>query len=515
MKLIRSIATVSFFTIASRIFGFIRTKLTASFIGVGAEADALSIAIKFPSLLRRLFAEGAMNTAFVPIFAGILAKEGRENARTTAEHIFSILVLILGLLVLIAEVFMPTIIKTFFWGFTKTPERLELVIQFTRITFPFIFFISLTALYSGILNSMEKFVAVASSPMVGNIGIIATVFTLSSLTPSPGFAFAAGIAICGIIQFLWVFIPVVRSGMGLRLRIPKMTQPVKKFFLIMGPAAAGSGVVQINILLDMVIGSHLPVGSISILEYADRLNQLPLSVIGIAVGTALLPLLSKQLRLDDLEGARDSQNLALEYALLLTLPATIGLFFLAEPIIKILFEGGAFSAANTTQTAYTLMAFSAGLPAYILIKILSTTFFARQDTKTPVIIASIAVVLNLILNLLLMKPLAHIGLALSTAISAWVNAGLLAYRLRKQGFFTLTPRFKQFLPRLGLSGGLTIGIISAIKPLIISMLFHGFMMQLLCFFTLIVGGLGSFIVIAKLTGALDLKDLKFQLSASS
>ncbi|ARN85202.1 murein biosynthesis integral membrane protein MurJ [Candidatus Nucleicultrix amoebiphila] len=514
MKLIRSIATISGYTAGSRVFGFLREILMAAYLGASIKSDALVIAIKLPSILRRLFAEGAFNTTFVPMFARLLSADNEKDAKSFAEEIFAILLLSLALLVLFVEIFMPQIMPVFVPGFTKTPERLELAIQYTRITFPFIFFISLAALYSGILNSLERFAAVASSPMIGNIGIIATVFALVSLSTPPGHAFAIGIAVCGLIQMIWVMVPAYKKGMGLRLRMPQLSPQVKKFLVLAGPAAAGSGIVQINILLDTFIASLLPAGGVSYIHYADRLNQLPLSMLGTAVGTALLPLMSKKMRENDKDGMISSQNLALEYALLFVLPATIGLIFLAHPLMKVLFERGDFGPVETMASAQTLRALAIGLPAYIMIKIFSSSFFARHDTKTPVIFAVVSIVLNLILNLSLIGPMKHVGLALSTAIAAWVNAGLLIYTLKRQGYFGLTDRLKRFLPRLGLTCVMTIGFIELVRPRMIWMISDFLPQQVICLLLLVGGSLGFFLILARLTGALNMKDLRFQMQVS-
>ena len=413
MKLLRSIATVGGFTIGSRVTGFCREMLMASLLGAGAVSDAFIIALKLPSVFRRILAEGAMNAAFVPLFSGTLATEGENKAKSLAEEILAILTLIsLGLVILI-ELFLPTLMPVFVPGFRATPERMALAIEFSRITFPFIFLISLTALYSGILNSYEKFAAVASSPMMGNIAIILTVYGLLWGTNMEiGDAFSFGILACGIVQLLWVIIPLARQGIVLSWIKLRWTPQIKKFFKLLAPAAAGSGVIQLSIFIDTLIASLLPTGGVSYIHYADRLSQLPLSVLGTAVGTALLPLLSKQIRAQDFSGARESQNLALEYTLLFTRPATLGLIILAEPLIKLIYEHRAFDSASTLPTARTLMALAAGLPAYILIKIFTTSFFAREDTKTPVMIAVFSVILNIAISLSLLNSLQHVGIAL-------------------------------------------------------------------------------------------------------
>ncbi len=512
MKLIRSIATVGFYTLGSRLFGFLRTTLMAGFLGTGVLADAAALALKIPSLLRRIFAEGAMNAAFVPTFSKYLTSEGSESARSYAEEILSLLLFILTLLVIVVEVFMHKLVPFFLPGFKDDPERLSYVIDFTRITFPFILFISLTALYSGVLNSLEKFAAVASSPMMGNIAIIVVAFALLDVTPTAGHAFSYGIIACGIIQWVWVLVPTHRQGMRLRLRWPKLSPRVRHFFILMGPAAAGSGVVQINIFLDMLIASYLPTGGISFLNYAERLNQLPLSMLGTAVGTALLPLLSKQLKKNQYNEAMESQNLALEYSILFTTPALLGLMVLGEPIVKVLYEHGKFSTYDTLETTKTLMALASGLPAYIMIKIFSTSFFAQEDTKTPVLVALGSVFLNLGLNLLFIKPFAHVGLGLATSFAAWMNAVLLGYLLKKRSLFILNNRIKRFLPRALISTALTGIVFWGMMPFLNNLIQSGKSLQILALLMTVILGIGLFTIFSMITGALDMKDLRFQFS---
>lgn len=511
MKLLRSIVTVGIYTMGSRIVGFLRTTLMANFLGAGPMADAAAIAVKIPSLLRRVFAEGAMNAAFVPTFSALLATKGREEARTYAEEVLSILVMILSVVIILAELFMPSFLTLFLPGFKSTPERLEYTIIFTRLTFPFILLISLTALYGGVLNSLEKFAAVAASPMMGNIAILVVAFILLPISPSAGHAFAYGILGCGVVQWFWVLVPTHREGMALRLRRPRLTPGVKRFFLLVGPAAAGSGVVQINIFLDMFIASYLPTGGISFLNYAERLNQLPLSMLGTAVGTALLPLLSKQWRLGQNKEAMESQNLALEYAFLFSAPALVALLIYAEPLVKVLYEHGKFTIHDTRETAYTLMALVSGLPAYIMVKIFSTSFFARENTRTPVMIAVGSVGINLTLNLLLIKPLAHVGLALSTSIAAWLNAFTLAVILKRQGLLAMTPRFRVFLPRAFLTILLTTFTFWLARSTVQNLVNTDKAAQIVTMSGIVIVGIVIFVAYAIITGALDTSDLRRQL----
>ncbi len=504
MALYRSFFAVGFLTILSRIVGFLREILMATMLGAGAMSDAIKIAIKLPSLFRRIFAEGAFNASFVPIFAGLLAKpDGKEDAISFAEQILSWLTLMLCVLVFVVELFMPTIFKILVPGFEA--ERLALTIQFTRITFPFILFISLTAFYSGILNSLDRFMSVASSPMVGNIFIVVFVWFSQVLNQDPGLDFSIAVLGCGIIQLLWVLVPCVRAGYGIKLKFPVMSPRVKDFFKKVGPAAFGAGVVQINILIDMIIASDLPKGYLSYLDYAERLNQLPLSVIGTAISTVLLPLMSRHVAAGKVNDALSSQRDSIEFAMLLTLPSMCGLIVWAVPIVGMIFQHGKFTLADTYATSAALVAFASGLPAYILIKIFATTFFSNHDTKTPVIVAVCSVVLNLVLNLLLIGSFKHVGLAIATSIAAWANALVLAYILSKRGLFVMSKGLVHFMGRMVLTILLALPMLYGIKfwldPVVS---YSGFWKAIFIMVAALVG-IGLFGVCAWLTGALNIQ----------
>ena len=480
--------------------GFLREILMAKELGASAVCDAIKVAIKLPSLFRRIFAEGAFNASFVPFFSELLAPARDPNdALSFAEHILSWLVCMLITLVIIAEIFMPTFIQLVCPHFDAA--RLDLTIQYTRITFPFILFISLTAFYSGILNSLGKFVFVASSPMVGNIFIVVFVFTLNILHRDPAVSFSIAVLGCGIIQLLWVFIPTRHYGYRTRLRRLSLTPRVKQFFMKVMPAAFGAGVVQINILVDMMIASRLPSGYISYLDFAERLNQLPLSVIGTAISTVLLPLLSRYVANNQTRDAISVQEKSIQMALLLALPCALSLMILAEPVVAVVFEHGKFSITDTHQTARALVAFASGLPAYILIKIFSTTFFAHKDTKTPLKIAGGCVLLNFVLNIILVRHFQHVGLAVATSIAAWCNAGLLVMVLWRQHLFIVTHTLKKFLFQIFTTSLLSIPFFMSIKYIFINMSNTNYMIKFITLGGALVSGFGIFAIIAWLSGA--------------
>ncbi len=451
MALLGSIATVGSYTMLSRILGFARDILIAAMLGAGPVADAFFVAFKLPNFFRRLFAEGAFNAAFVPLFTARLTEDGHDAARRFAEEVFAVLVLTLVVLCTAIQIAMPWAMHVFAPGFVGDPQRFDLTVELTRITFPYLLFISLVSQLGGILNSLGRFAAAAATPILLNVSLIAAIIGLTPVLETADHALAWGVFVAGIIQFLWLIEACRRAGMTFRLPRPRLNARVKRLLVLILPGAIGAGVVQINLLIGSVIASLLPTGSVSYLYYADRIYQLPLGVIGVAVGTALLPLLARQLRAGQDEDAMASLNRALEFALFLSLPAAAALIVMPGPIVTVLFERGAFDAATARATTEALIAFSLGVPAYVLVKVLAPGFFARHDTATPVKIAAGCVALNIALSLALMGPLLHVGIALAQAISSWVNAILLAVFLRRRGYLTLDRRLKHRLARICLA----------------------------------------------------------------
>jgi putative peptidoglycan lipid II flippase len=442
MSLGRAIFTIGGWTMLSRLFGLAREMLVADYLGAGLISDAFLVAFRFPNLFRSLFAEGAFNAAFVPLFASKLEGEGTDAARAFAEQAYVVLGALVALFVIIMEVAMPWAIYGLAPGFDDLPGKIELAAELSRITFPYLLFISLVSLQSGVLNALGRFAAAAGTPVLLSIVSMALLVILAPISPTVGHAAAWGVLASGAAQFLWLLYSMGRAGMRLKLVRPSFTPEVKILLKKVVPGAVGAGVYQVNLTINTIIASSVANGAVSYLNYADRLNQLPLGVVGIAIGTALLPTLTRQLRSGNMEAASASQNRAMEFGLLLALPAAFALAVLGHPIIAVLFEHGAFTAANTDRVAPALAAFSAGLPAYVLIKVLTPSFFARHDTKTPVQVALIAVAVNIALNLALMRPLQHVGMALATATAAWVNLGLLGWHLHRRDHFKLDARLR-------------------------------------------------------------------------
>jgi putative peptidoglycan lipid II flippase len=447
VSLTKSVATLGGLTLISRVLGFIRDLLAADMLGAGPIAEAALVAFRLPNLFRRLFAEGAFSVAFVPLFSKKLEAGGIDEAAIFAEEAQVIMLSILFPLTILAVIFMPEIMPLLAWGFKPGTERFDLAVTLSRITFPYLILISVSALQGGVLNALDKYWAFATAPILFNLCLILG-FAFTRFMPTAGHALAWGEALAGVAQLLWMMRACRKAGLHLRLRRPRLSQMVKRLFIVMGPAAVGAGAAQINILIDQQIASILPTGAIPYLYYADRLNQLPLGVIGVAIGTALLPSLSRHAKAGELLKLRETKAQAVEISLLLALPAAVALMVAARPIMEALFVRGKFSAEDAGFAAQALAAYSVGIPAYVLAKVLSAGFFAQEDTRTPVNFALITVAANTVLALSLIHTLSFVGIALATGLTAWLNVFLLARRLNKHNLLHFEARLKFALPRL-------------------------------------------------------------------
>ncbi len=452
MALVRSLATVGGYTGISRVLGFVRDILIAAAVGTGPVADAFFVAFRLPNLFRRLFAEGAFNAAFVPLFARRLEEGGQAAARAFAEHSLAVLLTIVLAITALAMAFMPWLMVVLAPGFAAAPEKYELAVQLSRITFPYLLFMAMVALLGGVLNSLYKFAAAAAAPILLNVTFIGALLFVLPVTGKPGHVLAWSVAAAGIGQFLLLSIAAHRAGMALSLPRPRLTPGVKRLLKLMAPGIASAGAMQINLMVGTIIAS-LQAGAVSYLYYADRVYQLPLGLIGVAFGVVLLPDLARKLRAGAEGEAMASLNRGLEFALLITLPATVALLVVPWPIVIVLFERGAFGREASGATAWALTAYACGLPAFILVKLLNPAFFAREDTMTPLKMALAGVAANVALSLLLFwllrsRGLGHVGLALATALAAWLNVALLSWALRGRGFLHLDSRLKRRLPRI-------------------------------------------------------------------
>ena len=436
--LFKIISIVGSLTFLSRILGYFRDLLIARVIGAGLISDCFFVAFKLPNLFRRILGEGAMNAAFIPVVSGVRTKSGKKSADAFFSNIFSFLLVALLAFVLILEIFMPLIITLIAPGFSDNPEKFNHSINLTRLTFPFVLFICLTSLMGAYLNTLGKFASMAVTPIILNLSLI---FTLLIFFKSENLFLISStlsfvVSIAGIIQVIWMYYNIRRNKSKLSINFSflktfKSDKEITKFFKLLLPAILGNGAYQINLLIDMILASTLPDGSISFLYYADRVNQLPLGVLGIAIGTALLPVLSSQVKKNQKKEAEKSISKAIKFGILFSIPAFFGLLIFSENIISFLFFRGAFEYKDVQATSSALIALCCGLPAFIMIKILVIPFFANEDTKTPIKISLFCMSINLILNLILIREFLHVGLAISTSVSAWINFILLFYILNK------------------------------------------------------------------------------------
>ena len=507
MNLVRSAATVGGTTLISRLLGFLRDVMVAATVGTGPVADAFFVAFRFPNMFRSIFAEGAFNSAFVPLFAKRLEGDGKEAARRFAEDALSVLLVALLILTIAAELAMPWLMLVFAPGFSGDPQKFDWAVEFTRIAFPYLLFISLTALQSAILNSLGRFFPGAAAPVMLNITLILAILLLVPLTDNPGRALAWGVAAAGVVQFLWLSVSLWRAGFVLRLRMPRLTPEVRRLFRLGVPGVIAGGITQVNLTIGTMIAS-LQAGAVSWLYYADRIYQLPLAVIGIAIGIVLLPELSRRLRAGDHGGASWSQNRAIEFSMLLTVPAAIGAGVLATDIIRILFERGAFTSADTEATSLALIIYAAGLPAFVLIKVFQPGFFAREDTKTPLRFAAISIAVNIATSIALFIPFGFAGIATGTTLSAWVNAGQLGTRLYRNGEFAPDGQLVRRLPltlmaAIGMGASLWFGA-DALEAFLGDTL----IVSLAALLALIGFGVITFFLLCQITGALRLGDLR-------
>ncbi|GGY03635.1 putative lipid II flippase MurJ [Litchfieldella qijiaojingensis] len=453
----RSGMIVSAMTMLSRVMGLARDVVIAALLGAGNGADAFFVAFKIPNFMRRLFAEGAFNQAFVPVLSEYVTHRSRAEVRELLDAVAGSLTVVLALLSALAMLAAPWLIWLFAPGFGRDPAKLAMTADMLRLTFPYLMLISLTAFSGSVLNTWSRFAVPAFTPVLLNVSLIGVAVLLTPLMDEPAMALAWGVLIAGVAQLAFQVPFLARLGV-LPRPWPSFAHPgVRRILLLMAPALFGVSVSQINLLLDTVLASLLTPGSVSWLYYSDRLVELPLGVFGIAIGTVILPALSKRHAERSSEHFAKMLDWALRAVLLLGLPAALALAVLAEPLLISLFHYGAMTDRDIAMAAMSLRAYALGLVAFMLIKVLAPGFFARQDTKTPVKVGIIAMVANMVLNLILIWPLAHAGLALATALAAFLNAGLLGRLLYKEGVLSFQPGWGRFACQLG-SGCLVLGV---------------------------------------------------------
>lgn len=451
IRLIRGFLTVGGWTLASRVLGFLRDILFAAYLGAGPVAEAFVVAFSLPNMFRRFFAEGAFNMAFVPMFSKKL--EGDENPREFAEQAFSLLATLLIILTLLASLFMPALVLTMASGFAGD-ERLDIAVTLGRIVFPYVLFISLAALFSGILNATGRFAAAAAAPVLLNIILASAMYGAARAGYDVGLALAWGVPIAGVAQLILVWVAAARAGFPIRPRMPRLTPEMKRLAIIAAPAALAGGVVQVNLLVGRQVASFFE-GSIQYLNLADRLYQLPLGVVAIAIGVVLLPDLSRRLRADDPEGSRNAFNRAAEFALLLTLPSAVALAVVPDTLVSALFQRGRFTAEDAQATALAVAIYGIGLPAFVMQKVLQPLFYAREDTRRPFNYALVAMVVNALLAIGLAFVIGYLAAAVAASVAGWAMMVLLWRGSRDMGHaVTFDNRLRRRLPRIVLASAL-------------------------------------------------------------
>ena len=514
MSLFKSVATFGGLTLVSRVTGFLRDMILANLLGAGALADAFVVAFKLPNLFRSLFAEGAFTSAFVPLFSQKLVAEGKKKSIFFAAQAMSVLVVIVGLFVVLFEIFMPYVVDVLAPGFYNDVDKMQSAVELCRITFPFLLFISIVSFQGGILNSFEKFAAPAAAPIILNLTMIFSAFVIVPFMPTAAHGIAVGISLAGLLEMLWLYVFLRREDVKIHpyLHILKiMHNPeIKTLFKRIAPGVVGAGIYQINMAVDTILVSLIGTGAISWLYYANRLQQLPLGVVGAAISVALLPVLSKYLKAGDWENARNTQDKAVEYGLILSFPAAVLLIVLADPIVKLLFQHGRFLSADTTMTANAVIAYSVGLPLYVMTKALMPNFFARGDTVTPVKYSAVVFVTNLVFNIVLMQFYGHVGIAMATTIAAFVSLLQYIIGLKKRDYWSFKkPLIVKMLKIIAVS--VLMGVFVFAVNLWVLHCFPNYtahkltLLTVLGFFGII--ALAFFLIAAKICAIIDYRDL--------
>ncbi len=512
MSFIKSIATFGGFTMVSRLTGFLRDMIIANFLGAGTVSDAFLVSFKLPNLFRSLFAEGAFTSAFVPLFSSKLIASGREKSIEFASKAISLLTFFLIIFVFIFELGMPYVVKFLAPGFTEDMAKVALTIELCRITFPFLLFISIVSFQAGILNSFDKFAAPAAAPIILNIGIIIAGLLSVLFLNMPVYGLSWGITISGIVEVIWLkyFLNKEEIQIKPNFEIKKLLHDteIRTLFKRIAPGILGAGIYQINMVVDTILVSLVASGAVSWLYYANRLQQLPLGVIGAAISVALLPLLTRKLKAGEIKEANDTQDKAVIYGLMMSLPTAIMFICIADSIVELLFEHGKFTASDTKKTALALKAYAIGLPCYVMVKALMPNFFARGDTKTPVKYSFVVFLANLSLNLLLMKPFGHIGIATATSISAFVSLYQYIHGLKKRDYWSFSPSLKKKMLDIALCSAL-MGICIYLTQFGLNKIFETNSTAILFLKLALIGiiGLATFLISANIKGILDISTI--------
>jgi len=502
MNLMKAIGTIGGLTMVSRVFGFAREMMMSRIMGASGAADAFLVAFRLPNTFRRLFGEGAFSAGFVPLFSQRYhGPGGMEEAKKFSEEVLAVFLPTLFLFTLVFELAMPLFVAAIASGYSGA--KYDLTVMLTRITFPYLLLISLVCLFSGVLNSLTKFAAAAFAPALLNIAMLAALIIVPDGGVKSAFALSVGVTIGGFLQLWLLWAASRRAGISLRLRRPRITPGVRQFFVVVIPATLGAGVYQISQLIDTFFATRLPEGSMSYLNYSDRLNQLPLSVIGTALGTAILPQISRFIAVGEPDEAAKVQGQAVEISMLLCLPAALALAVIAGPLVSALFQGGRFTAEDALITGNTLAIIVAGLPAYVLVKVITPGFYARNDTKTPVKAAVAVLIANVALNFALIPPFGIYGLAMAIAACSWLNCVILYFILSGRGHFRIEPWLWARILRQLLAGGVMVAALWGVRVALADF-FAGSVIERMAGVVAIVGvGMVAYFGTAWMVGAID------------
>jgi putative peptidoglycan lipid II flippase len=503
IRLMRGFLTVGGWTLMSRVLGFVRDALIAAYLGAGPAAEAFVVAFALPNMFRRFFAEGTLNVAFVPMFSKKV--EANEDARAFAEDTLSALAGLLVVLTVTSMIFMPIMVSAMAAGFIGD-TRFDLAVHYARITFPYVLFISLGALFSGILNATGRFAAAAAAPVMLNVILSAAMIFAHALGYDVATALVWAVPVAGAAQLAIVWIAAAKVGFSIRPRMPRMTPELKKLLILAGPAALAGGVVQINLLVGRQVASFSEEGALQYLNLADRLYQLPLGVVAIAIGVVLLPDLSRRLTAGDGAGARDAYNRAFEFALLLTIPAAVALIVIPEALIGVLFQRGAFTPEDAAATALAVAIYGLGLPAFVIQKVLQPLYFAREDTKTPFKFALYSMVVNAVAAIGLSFWIGYLAAAVATSLAAWGMVLLLWMGKKSMGDDVAADgQLCRRAPRILISA-LAMGVILFVVQLGLAPVFE--ISRLIATVILVALGIVSYFGIGQAIGALNLRDIK-------
>lgn len=503
--------TVSGFTLLSRILGLVREMLIAHFLGAGAKSDVWVAAFRFPNLFRRILGEGALNAAFIPMYSGKLEVEGKEAAADFGSRVTVLLSIVLALICVVSYFFMEGITRFLTSGFSE--EKILEATYFSKITISYLFLICIVAAVSGILNSHKKFAAPSFAYAILNVVFLVGILGAMPFVENKTEVLSWSLVIGGVVQLLVVVISLIRSDFKFSLKVPKIDTDIKRLGLLMGPGLISAGIQQFNLIVGQWVASHQD-GGMSYIFYSDRVNQLPLGIIGIAFGIVLLPELTKKLKAGKRDEARQSIEDGMTMAMFIAIPAMVGMAVLAEPIMIALFKGGEFTLEKGVLCGQALMAFSIGCPAYIAARVMQAGYFGNEDTKTPMKFTMISAIVNIVLCLVAWLIMGsggalHVGCAAATSIAGWVNILLLSAGLKKQGLLDVTKAFWQKFGKM-LIASLVMGVGAwFVADLFKDLIYDGFRLLRIALVGFIASfGLVLYLLVAHLIGAVSLADIK-------